>query len=81
MRALESDKGIEVACGSHDAAFHLRMRLYAARKAAQREAKRLYPKEDMRHGKTPYDHFIMKVEDTTLRIIKGEALTYAIKEL
>lgn len=84
QRALESPKGIRIRTDTPEAAHALRMRLYHARRAQQRQHKRVYPTDHPMHGRSYYDSMssrIDKDDPCAVIIFQADAITMEIEEL
>jgi hypothetical protein len=61
-RALKSSIGIRVACRNRGSANNLRVRMHYARAISRREFLEIYQPDDPRHGQSPYDVFMVRIE-------------------
>lgn len=62
-RALDDDKGTRVKIGDKGDAWHMRLRLNAARTVERDESKRVYQKGDPGYGVTPWDVLVVKIKE------------------
>lgn len=76
QRALEADRGIRIKVQNP---VDYRGRLYHARAAERKHNLQAYPEEHVMHGKSYYDHLIVRLEEGALRIEKD--CTAEIEEL
>ena len=81
QQTIESTRGKAVECPSVSAAKALRFRLYAARRAEQRENCKRYPLGHVLHGKSYFDNIVITVEGSTVKLINGPAQTFNIRDL
>lgn len=86
-KALQAERGLKINCKDNGAAFALRHRFNAFRKADRREQKKLYPEGDPRGSSSAYDKLILRiprkgdVEDNCLFIEKTSSDLLNIEEL
>ena len=78
-RALESENGVRIPCGSPQAAVNLRQRCYYFRGLDREQSKKIYAAGDPRYNTSAYDTIVIQAIDTFLYLRTGVALT--IEEL
>lgn len=81
QNALDSQRGIRVKCETRDAAITLRSRLNHARAQQRREHLKLYPADNVMHGKSFYEDYSVKLDGSDVVILKLEALKMEIEQL
>lgn len=77
-QALVSPKGLAISLETEKAAIELRYRLYYARKAQQRENRKIYPTDHQLHNSSFFDGYTIKVKPSgeawEVRIEKTDAI-------
>lgn len=78
-RALDSENGVRIPCGSPQAAVNLRQRCYYFRGLDREQSTKIFAAGDPRHGTSAYDTLVVQATDSFLYIRKGAPLV--IEEL
>jgi hypothetical protein len=78
QQALEAPKGIRVRTSSPK---DFRARLYHARAADRRANAKIYPPDNVMHGKSYFDPFIVHHEEDAVRIVPTSIEVEGVEEL
>ena len=65
QRAADSPAGVRAPTANYETAKLLQMRMHQARALQRQEARRIYPLDDIRWGKSVYDHLVVRVRQDT----------------
>lgn len=82
-RALESERGLRITCGSYGEAINLRQRMYKARQLDQKTSMKENPVDDPKYGRSVYDKLSISIkkDEPYVRVMKLENADLKVEEL